>query len=109
MGPIAMNMPQFNAEERYVLAYYKRGVTADSWGLCIAHVLLVLLFAYGFYIGDHALLFAAFGTAVGWRFYEQFQRPRYLRAIQGVIEKYEASLASPTQAAESDVSSRAAR
>ena len=79
--------PDFNSEERFIIAYYESGRSND-WAVWLIHAAMVGLFAYGLYHDDHGLIFAAFGVVVLWRVYERSHQPRFFRATRSVFQKY---------------------
>lgn len=87
-----MAQPEFNSEERYIIAFYKRNRNFSDWGNWLIHGLMIALFAYGLFKGDQALLFTAFGVVMILQVYLWSFQPRFFQSTKSVIEKYEAKI-----------------
>lgn len=87
-----MSDPNFNAQERYLIAYYERGKPGQGMIVWAIHVAFAALFGYGLHLNDKALLFAAFGGVILWRIYESSYQPQFFRTTQSVLQKYAASV-----------------
>ena len=87
---IAAMSLKLNANERYIIAYYRSDHVASAWwALLVVRCLLGGLFAYGMYSADQAVLFTAFGTLILLDLYSQARQPTNIRSIRSALEKLE--------------------
>ena len=80
--------PDFNPEERFVIAFYESDTRTGERTVWLIHAAIVALFAYGQYHGNNALVVTAFGFVVLWRAYESSHQPQFFRATRSVLRKY---------------------
>ena len=80
--------PDFNPDERYVIAFYESDSQTGDWTVWLIHAAMVALFAYGLYDRNDALVVTAFGVVILWRVYEARHQPRFFRATRSVLSKY---------------------
>jgi hypothetical protein len=79
-----------NSEERYIVAYYRSAHVGNAWwSWLVIRCSAAGLFAYGIYLTDQAVLFAAFGTLLLLDLYSQFRQPHFTRGTRSAFEKLE--------------------
>ncbi len=90
--------PDFDAEERYVIAFYKSERLRGTWlGYCIVCVLIVCLYVYGIGIGDEGVMLWAFGILVLFDIWKLRGQARSLRTIRSIFDKYEKGIEDMTK------------
>lgn len=82
--------PDFNPEERYIIAFYESDGASSTWAIWLVHAAMVGLFGYGLYHENQALVFTAFGVVILWRVYESSHQPRFFPATRSVLKKFSA-------------------
>lgn len=80
--------PDFNPDERYIIAFYESDSQAGGWTVWLIHAAMIAMFAYGLYQRNDALVVTAFGVVILWRVYESSHQPRFFRATREVLRKY---------------------
>jgi hypothetical protein len=97
----ALMQPNFNAEERYILAYYKSdSFSGQQWGYWIVFAAVLFLFVYGIGIHDEGIMFCAFGILLVFNIFSMLRRPRYFRINRSIFDKYEKRIEEMTKASE---------
>jgi hypothetical protein len=82
--------PNFDAKERYILAYYKSDFFFGQWwGYWIVFAVAVCLFVYGIGIRDEGVMFWAFGILLIFNVFNTVRLPRYFRINRSLFDKYE--------------------
>jgi hypothetical protein len=66
-----MTQPDFNADERYIIAYFKHNADMMASAILTLHVLMTALFVFGLYHGNKGVMFSAFAVIFIWRCYEE--------------------------------------
>jgi hypothetical protein len=86
----ALMQPNFDADERYILAYYKADfVKSLRWDYWIVYALTLCMFVYGIVGHDEAFMFSAFGILFTFEVFIALRQPRYFRITRSIIDKYE--------------------